>query len=156
MAPNPKETRAMFRSRYTALIAGLLALLMAGGLVAQPPARDSRIESSRAHLEAEWAREDTDSEWSLKATEELHAAVARTSEELGSEPGHSVQAQAECRKTFCKLQLSSGDPDALSNFTAQFPTNLSWNATIEAFRDSEFSAVIFLSREGHKLPKTQE
>jgi hypothetical protein len=117
-----------------------------------PPAQRVTADSLAARMSAGLTTESRDPSWAPSAETTLYAALR--AEAFKDTSLKSV----ECRATMCRIELSHRDRDAQSRFT-QAVNDVPLFQNTEYFahgQDREWKHyVLYLAREGHKLPRPE-
>lgn len=114
---------------------------------AEPAAAEVRV----ALLDRQVRTERTDPRWSGPATAQIQAAFAE-----GGLAGSTLR-NAACQTTLCRVEVDHRDALALDRFLGEFSARLGWNthsyAQTLTHEDGSATLVLYLSREGYRLPR---
>lgn len=128
----------------------------------QPPVESDEVQEEErvARIESELSKEPVDQAWSETAVEEISTTVTQAMEALVPEDQRGLLAfDADCRSTLCRVELSYHDADTLQSLARDVPHRLGWQTTgtarIVSLPDGSSSMVVYLSRDGHTLPKPE-
>lgn len=128
----------------------------------QPPVESEEVQEEErvARIESELSKEPVDQAWSETAVEDISTTVTQAMEALVPEDQRGLLAfDADCRSTICRVELSYHDADTLQSLAREVPHRLGWQTTgtarIVSLPDGSSSAVVYLSRDGHTLPKPE-
>lgn len=116
-----------------------------------PQAEQAKAQERLALLDRQVVSEGVDHRWSEPATEQIQAALAD-----GALVG-SALSSARCQTTLCRVEVDSRDSVALDQFLGEFPVRLGWSTNsysqVTTHEDGSTTLVLYISREGYRLPK---
>jgi hypothetical protein len=71
----------------------------------------------------------------------------------------SALSSAACQTTLCRVEVDHRDAMALDRFVGEFPARLGWSAhsysQVTTHEDGSATLVLYISREGYRLPKPE-
>jgi len=123
-----------------------------------PPPGDAELSSDdqRAHLQAWFAGERTDTAWAVASQRALHDDFERFAS------ADARPRDIECRSSLCRIVLTLSSPEAGSRFMESWLHERSWTgpgfvATQDTSPggDPRSSMIVFLGRPGTELPYAQ-
>lgn len=116
-----------------------------------PEAERAAVEARMALLDQQARAERADPRWSGPATAQIQALFA------GDSLAGSTLRDATCQATLCRIEVDHRDALALDRFLGELPTRLGWNTNSYAqtvtHEDGSATLVLYLSREGYRLPR---
>lgn len=116
-----------------------------------PEAEQAAVEARVAVLDRQARTERADPRWSGTATAQIQAMFA------ASGLAGSTLRDATCQATLCRVEVDHRDPLALDRFLGEFPAQLGWSthsyAQTLTHDDGSATLVLYLSREGYRLPR---
>lgn len=143
-------TRALEQQR----IAGVAAASDEGAAREEPPspeAEEAAVEARTALLDRQARTERADPRWSGPATAQIQAVFA------GDALAGSTLRDATCQATLCRIEVDHRDALALDRFLGEFPARLGWSthsyAQTLTHDDGSATLVLYVSREGYRLPR---
>jgi TolA-binding protein len=118
-----------------------------------PQAEQARAQERLALLDRQIVGEKIDPRWSGPATEQIRGVFAD-----GALAG-SALSSAACQTTLCRVEVDHRDAMALDRFVGEFPARLGWSAhsysQVTTHEDGSATLVLYISREGYRLPKPE-
>jgi hypothetical protein len=109
------------------------------------------VEARMALLDQQERTERADSRWSGPATAQIQALFS------GDKLAGSTLRDATCQTTLCRIEVDHRDALALDRFLGELPARLGWNTNSYAqtltHEDGSATLVLYLSREGYRLPR---
>jgi hypothetical protein len=116
-----------------------------------PEAERAAVEARVALLDQQARTERVDPRWSGPATAQIQALFA------GDKLAGSTLRDATCQTTLCRIEVDHRDALALDRFLGELPARLGWNTNSYAqtltHEDGSATLVLYLSREGYRLPR---
>lgn len=118
-----------------------------------PQAEQAEAQERLALLDRQIVSEGIDRRWSGPATEQIQAALAD-----GALAG-STLSSTRCQTTLCRVEVDSRDLVALDQFLGEFPARLGWSTNsysqVTTHEDGSATLVLYISREGYRLPRPE-
>ena len=118
-----------------------------------PQAEQAEAQDRLALLDRQIVSEGIDHRWSGPATEQIQSALA-----AGTLDG-SALSSARCQTTLCRVEVDSRDSVALDQFLSEFPARLGWSTNsysqVTTHEDGSATVVLYISREGYRLPRPE-
>ena len=122
---------------------------------AEPPSAQEEQAMARERLtllDRQVVSEGIDQEWSGPATEQIKSALAEKA------LAGSLLSNARCQATLCRIEVDSPDATALDRVLGELPVRL-WSANsysqVTTHEDGSATLVLYISREGYRLPKSE-
>ena len=117
-------------------------------------------EQRAALLEATLAGQNISAEWSRTALEQIAATVDQVRETLSPQTRDGLElVGADCRSTLCRLEFFHENQEAMENVIREVPHQLGWQTNghmrLLHHPDGSSNAVLYLSRDGYSLPKSE-
>lgn len=116
-----------------------------------PQAEQARAQERLALMDRQIVSEKIDPRWSGSATEQIRAVFA------DGALADSALSSAACQTTLCRIEVDHRDAMALDRFVGEFPARLGWSAhsysQVITHEDGSVTLVLYISREGYRLPK---
>jgi hypothetical protein len=116
-----------------------------------PQAEQAEAQERLALLDRQLVSEGIDHRWSGPATEQIQAVLA------AGTLGGSALSSVRCQTTVCRVEVDSRDSEALDLFLGEFPVRLGWSANsysqVTTHEDGSVTVVLYISREGYRLPR---
>ena len=117
-----------------------------------PEAEQAAAEARVALLDRQARTEQADPRWSGPAIAQIQATFAED-----GLAGSTLRAAA-CQTTLCRVEVDHRDALALDRFLGEFPARLGWSthsyAQTLTHEDGSATLVLYLSREGYRLPRS--
>lgn len=116
-----------------------------------PQEEQAAAEARMALLDRQVHTEQVDPRWSGPATEQIRAMFND-----GTLTGSKLLS-VTCQTTMCRVEVDHRDSTALDQFIGEFPTRLDWSTSsysqIIPHEDGSATLVLYVSREGYRLPR---
>lgn len=109
-----------------------------------------KLDQMVSNMEENFRTEPNDSEWSEQALTVIEEQFAESLAE------HSLLVDSDCRRSFCRLEVSFSEPENIDDLIENLSEGLGWNTDMHIKiieeSDNEVRTVVFLSRDGYELP----
>jgi hypothetical protein len=121
---------------------------------------ETRGDQRAALLEAALATQDVSAEWSQAALEQIAATVDQVLDTLSPQTSDGLElVGTDCRSTLCRIEFVHENQEVMEHVVREIPQQIGWQTNghmrVISNPDGSSSAVLYLSRDGYSLPKSE-